>query len=74
MQISVNGTTINCRFDGPSDAPVLVFSNSLATSLAVWNDQVERLQGRFRILRYDNRGHGNSPATPSPYTLEPSGT
>lgn len=70
MQTSVNGTTINYRLDGPSDAPVLVFSNSLATSLAMWNDQVERLQGRFRILRYDNRGHGNSPATPGPYTLE----
>jgi 3-oxoadipate enol-lactonase len=70
MQTSVNGTTINYRLDGPSDAPVLVFSNSLATSLAMWNDQVERLQGRFRILRYDNRGHGNSPATPGSYTLE----
>jgi len=70
MQIKTNGTTLNCRLDGPSDGPVLVFSNSLATSMAMWDDQVSRLQDRYRILRYDNRGHGGSVATPGPYTLD----
>ena len=59
MLTTANGITINYQLDGPEDAPVLVFSNSLATSLAMWNDQVEHLKDRFRILRYDNRGHGN---------------
>lgn len=70
MQITTNGTTLNCRLDGPSDGPVLVFSNSLATSMAMWDDQVSRLHDRYRILRYDNRGHGGSKATPGPYTLD----
>lgn len=70
MQISTNGTILNCRLDGPADGPVLVFSNSLATSMAMWDDQVSRLKDRFRILRYDNRGHGGSKPTPGPYTLD----
>ena len=70
MQIATNGTTLNVRLDGPADGPVLVFSNSLATSMAMWDDQVSRLQERYRILRYDNRGHGGSKPTPGPYTLD----
>jgi 3-oxoadipate enol-lactonase len=70
MEISANDITINYQLDGPEDAPVLVFSNSLATSLAMWDDQVHRLKNSFRILRYDNRGHGSTPPTPGPYTLE----
>ena len=69
MQITANGIAINYQLDGPEDAPVLVFSNSLATSLAMWNDQVTRLGDRFRILRYDNRGHGATPQIEGPYTI-----
>ena len=69
MHITANGIAINYQLDGPEEAPVLVFSNSLAISLAMWNDQVERLADRFRILRYDNRGHGATPVTDGPYTI-----
>ena len=72
MEIIANGITIHYQLDGPEDAPVLMFSNSLATSLAMWNDQVESLKDRFRILRYDNRGHGATPAPDieGPYSIE----
>ena len=69
MQIAANGITINYELDGPDGAPVLAFSNSLATSLAMWEPQVARLRDRYRILRYDNRGHGSTPAMPGPYTI-----
>ena len=71
MHITANGITINYELDGPEDAPVLVFSNSLATSLAMWKDQVERLSDRYRILRYDNRGHGATPVPDmqGPYSI-----
>ncbi len=69
MQATANGITINYELDGPEDAPVLIFSNSLATSLAMWNGQVAGLKDRFRILRYDNRGHGSTPVTEGPYTI-----
>lgn len=65
--IEVDGLTFNCRIDGgPSTAPWLIFSNSLVTDLTVWDSQVEALKRDFRILRYDQRGHGGTdvPALP----------
>lgn len=60
---------LNYRFDGRDDAPVLVLSNSLGTSLAMWAPQVPALAERFRVLRYDSRGHGASSAPAGPYTI-----
>ncbi|HEY1358315.1 MAG TPA: 3-oxoadipate enol-lactonase [Thermoleophilaceae bacterium] len=60
---------LNHRFDGPGDGPVLVLSNSLGTALEMWEDQLPTLTERFRVLRYDQRGHGGSPAPPGPYTV-----
>ncbi len=65
-----DGVRIAYRLDGPSDGPVLLFVNSLGTSLQMWEPQVAALAGDFRILRYDSRGHGRSDAPPGPYTLE----
>ena len=45
----------------PTSAPVVAFSNSLGTTLAMWDRVVPALRGRFRVLRYDTRGHGASP-------------
>jgi 3-oxoadipate enol-lactonase len=50
--------------------PVLLFSNSLGTDLSMWDPQMLELQRRFRILRYDTRGHGQSSVTPGDYTIE----
>lgn len=56
------GVRLRCRIDGPdrADAPWLVFANSLMTDLTLWDDQVAALRARYRILRYDQRGHGRS--------------
>jgi 3-oxoadipate enol-lactonase len=54
---------------GPEDAPALVLSNSLGASLAMWDAQAGPLAERFRLIRYDTRGHGASPAPPGPYSL-----
>jgi len=51
-------------------APVFVFSNSLGTDFSMWDPQMAELQRRFRILRYDTRGHGQSSVTPADYTIE----
>lgn len=61
---------LNYRLEGPEDAPVLVLSNSLGTALKMWEDQAEALRERFRLLRYDTRGHGGSPTPPGPYAIE----
>jgi 3-oxoadipate enol-lactonase len=61
---------VHHRFDGPEDAPALVLSNSLGTTGGMWDAQVPALAERFRVLRYDTRGHGASPAPPGPYSLD----
>jgi 3-oxoadipate enol-lactonase len=60
---------LNHRFDGPADSPSLVLSNSLGTSLEMWEAQIPALTQGHRVLRYDQRGHGGSPAPPGPYTV-----
>jgi 3-oxoadipate enol-lactonase len=56
--------------DGREDAPALVLSNSLGTTLAVWDRQIPALAPSFRVVRYDLRGHGSSPVPPGPYDIE----
>jgi 3-oxoadipate enol-lactonase len=70
MQIKANGININYAVDGSAGAPWLVFSNSLATNLAAWEDQAREFQGAFRVLRYDQRGHGATEAPGGRYTFE----
>lgn len=65
-----DGCQIACRIDGPADAPVLMLSNSLGTSMAMWDPQMEALFAHFRVLRYDMRGHGRSDAPPGAYGLD----
>ena len=52
---------LNFTVQGRSGAPWLVFSNSLATDLTLWDAQVDAFAADWRILRYDYRGHGGSP-------------
>ncbi|WP_211463357.1 3-oxoadipate enol-lactonase [Collimonas silvisoli] len=56
--------------DGPVNAPVVVLSNSLGTTLAMWDGQAQVLQQHYRVLRYDTRGHGRSLVSAAPYTLQ----
>jgi len=58
------------RFDGPDDAPVVVLAGSLGTTAALWDTQVPALAKRYRVLRYDHRGHGASEAPPGPYAID----
>jgi 3-oxoadipate enol-lactonase len=68
MRIKANGIAFNCEIDGHDGAPWLVFSNSLATNVSMWDPQVADLGRSFRILRYDQRGHGGTDAPAGRYT------
>ena len=58
--IDASGHRFRIAIDGPRDAPWVVFSNSLATDLTLWDPQVAALKDSWRLLRYDYRGHGQS--------------
>lgn len=60
---------VHCEISGPDDAPVLVLSNSLGSTTAMWDPQVATLAERLRVVRYDHRGHGGSPVPSGPYDL-----
>jgi 3-oxoadipate enol-lactonase len=59
----VNGTRLFYTLSGKAKAPVLMMSNSLGTTLEMWQPQLAALESKFHLLRYDTRGHGNSDLT-----------
>jgi 3-oxoadipate enol-lactonase len=61
---------IHYALEGQSEFSVLVFSNSLGTNYSMWDPQVPEFLKKFRVLRYDTRGHGQSSLTPGPYSIE----
>jgi 3-oxoadipate enol-lactonase len=70
MKISANDIQINYELTGREGAPVVMLSHSLASSMVMWNPQLEPLESQFQVLRYDMRGHGDSDAPEGAYTLE----
>jgi len=53
-----------------SDRPVLMFSNSLGTDFSMWDPQISELSKRYRLLRYDTRGHGQTAVTAGDYDVD----
>jgi 3-oxoadipate enol-lactonase len=66
----VTAIAVAHQIDGPEDAPVLVLSNSLGATRAMWSPQVPALAEHFRVVSYDTRGHGESPAPAGPYSID----
>jgi 3-oxoadipate enol-lactonase len=58
------------RFDGAEHLPVLILSNSIATTYHMWDGEVDALSQHFRVLRYDMRGHGESSVPMGAYSLD----
>lgn len=60
---------LHFREDGDPDGRPLVFLNSLGTDFRIWDEVVGLLPGGFRIIRFDQRGHGLSDCPPGPYSM-----
>jgi 3-oxoadipate enol-lactonase len=72
-EIELNSGEVYYELSGDESLPVLIFSNSLGTNLSMWSAQMPGFQNKFRILRYDTRGHGKSSIPQGPYTIEQMG-
>lgn len=68
MKLTANGIDIHYTIEG--DGPVVTMSHALGCNLALWDEQAKALSTRYRVLRYDTRGHGQTSAPPGPYSLE----
>ena len=68
MKINVNGINVNYEIAGRG--PWVTLSHSLACNLGMWNEQMEALTKKYKVLRYDSRGHGGTDAPLGAYTLE----
>lgn len=72
--ISANGIDIAYRLDEPSEAiaapPCVMLCNGIMSNFSMWDQQIPALTDRYRVLRFDNRGHGGTQLTPPPYSME----
>ncbi len=69
-KIKTNNIDIGYQLEGPEDGQVVVFSNSLMSNYSMWDSQVEALSSTYRVLRYDQRGHGRTETTTGPYSID----
>lgn len=69
-KVRVGDIDIFYRWDGPEDGPIVMMSHAMGTSHRLWDNQVPDLADRFRVLRYDWRGHGDTDAPDGAYTLD----
>jgi len=69
LQMS-DGCSIFYQVDGDEKNKLLIFSNPHGFDHRLWDPQVKALQSRYRILRYDFRGHGGSDVWTGDYSLE----
>ncbi|MGH3983857.1 MAG: 3-oxoadipate enol-lactonase [Pseudonocardiaceae bacterium] len=65
----MRGVKVDHDLVGPADSPVLVLAGPLGSTMQIWQPQVEVLAERFRVLRYDHRGHGGSPVGGGTYAI-----
>ena len=73
MRIEVDGATLHVEVDGPIGNPALVLWPPGRCTVRVWDHLVPRLTDRFRVVRIDIRGLGQSSPAADPdtqYTFE----
>lgn len=67
---AINGIDLYYEVSGQEDGQPVLFSNSLASNLHMWDPQMPAFESQYRVIRYDSRGHGKSGAPEGPYTIE----
>ena len=69
QMVAREGFRLAAYVSGRADGKWIVLSNSLAANAAMWEPQLPLLEKRYRVLRYDTRGHGGSDAPRPPYSF-----
>lgn len=53
-----DGVTVHLRDEGPKDAPAIMLLHGSNADLHTWEPWVEALKGQYRVIRFDQVGHG----------------
>jgi 3-oxoadipate enol-lactonase len=69
-RVNIGLLSLNVVTEGPEAAPALVLAHPLGADLTVWDEIAPALAERFRLVRFDARGHGASDVPPGPYSLD----
>ena len=59
---SADGTRLHVEVFGSDGAPTIVFIHGWLETIRLWHHQIRDLSRDFRIVAYDQRGHGESDA------------
>ncbi len=70
MEKLINGVNQRFEIDGPDGAPVITFAHALSLDLRSWNPQAAYFRDRYRVLRYDLRGHSHIDEGGGPFSIE----
>ncbi|GDY31537.1 3-oxoadipate enol-lactonase [Gandjariella thermophila] len=65
----MRGARLGYDVTGDEHADVVVMAGSIGTTREMWRPQLPVLAERFRVVRVDHRGHGESWVPPGPYTI-----
>ncbi len=66
----INGINLGYASEGKADAPAVVLHHPLATNLTYWDELTAALVPKYRVLRFDARGHGKSDAPVGRYSFD----
>lgn len=61
---------LHAEVTGRADGPALLLAGPIGSTVSIWDSALPALAERYRVIRYDHRGHGGSPVPAGPYTID----
>lgn len=69
IEATINGLKVSYNDRGPDHAPVIIFIHGFPLDKSMWDGQMAALEGTYRVIAYDIRGHGASEAGTAVFSI-----